>query len=168
MYSVAEIGCGKYPVPRVKNADEHFLFDTNQSALTDRSWEEWKKAGYTPVVVSATEMPLPDKSVKLVIARNMFGCSSLEGDSSDSSAYKFKIIEQIGRTLEYGGVLLSQDEARPGTAKRFFEQNVEVARRIAGLSLCELSLDQMNEVAPAEYSEVHVSSTAALWMGTKI
>ncbi|HEY4964683.1 MAG TPA: hypothetical protein VIH90_08405 [Candidatus Saccharimonadales bacterium] len=179
---VVEIGSGKSPGPFFDGADPHFIVDRDRDALTESAE---RHPEFTPMFGSdATRLDLPDSSVDIVLARNVFGdpalgidkrtlgmvygLQTLMVDDYDTSglaelnggldstqySYKQRIAREASRVLIGGGKFIVIEQYTPPVAEAFFHRLATDPDGVPELSFATLPIV---DITPITYSRQHTT-----------
>lgn len=161
---VVEIGCGAEAGPRFEGATEHVIVDKDPLAVGTAYMGDIR---LTPVIADARDLKIEDASIDTVLARNVFGDSSLflsndeKNELKDellglhadeqytevakklmhieaiSVGMKVEIMRETARILVAGGRLVVVEQLSPPVARRFFEVGIGFSEVDGGLDLSE-------------------------------
>jgi ubiquinone/menaquinone biosynthesis C-methylase UbiE len=194
MLRVLEIGCGDSPGPFFEGASKHFIADVNSQAVLEAVRRE---PCFTPLPRGdARQLPLPDSSLDIVLARNIFGDPALGLDLANRenfireevdiaqklgiTAQKFyrKIVDgffydkkslimhEIGRVLVPEGRLLAVEQKTPHVARDFFA-NFAIDSTLE----CSFRVKETSDLSlytPLTYAVAHQSDErTTMWVATK-
>lgn len=185
---VLEIGCGVTPGPYFEGADVHYIIDCDPVALKCAA----QQTGFTPLPeADGRATGLPDRSIDVVIAGNVFGDPDLgtsDRNTFDMLRYvlepnnnadhiteilarkqavvyerKRALIHEASRVLTQNGVLLALENLTPFVAAQFFQT---LPNPTGGLGFAPA---QPSDI-PASYAKKYggFAPDFSIWRGSRV
>jgi hypothetical protein len=174
---IVEIGCGDSAGPFFPGADEYFAVDISPLRVENAVLQEPRM---TPMVADAVSMPdLADKSVDILLARNVFGDPFLGLERSRALELSFRegvdfknviarrevaqrklaIIAEASRLLIDGGGLIIVEQYTPQVANSFVStlhaEAPPIKSRLGTFEGVDLS-----SITPDAYAKKHLGAQA--------
>ena len=169
---VLEIGCGDEAGPCFDGASEHIASDIDETAVANSMRRDPR---FTPLIADATDLhALANKSIDVVLARNVFGSPLLGFDHQrmlqiihsrlawpdykaifpEVETRKLAIMQEAARLLASAGKLIIVEELTPRVAVGFFKR-LQNNNRDQRLNLSMSRLVHISSITPTNYAQRH-------------
>jgi hypothetical protein len=174
---VLEIGCGDEAGPYFDGADEYIVSDIDETAVVSSTCQDSR---FTPMIADATDINmLSDKSMDIVLARNVFGSPLLGCDHlqmlqimrsrqawpdyktifPEVEERKLAIMQEAARLLTSVGKLIVVEQLTPKVAAGFFER-LEDKYKGRHIKLSAPELAGISSITPPNYARRHRIATS--------